>query len=175
MKKNYLRLLNVSNSQMICSSKILMILLFTILGIKCFSQQISASLLCSGGESFVMTNQSLEFAIGEIVTETYQAGSNTLSQGFIQGSPQGIGINEDFIKNVDISIFPNPTKNQITVSCKKAPVIIEIIDLQGRKLYTKQYPQQTEILNVENLQRGIYLLRMVFKGNIPITKRIVKN
>ncbi len=173
MKKNYLgkelKLLIISNC------KILLILLFIVPSAIGFSQQISASLLCSGGESFVMTNQSLEFAIGEIVTETYQTENNILSQGFIQGTPQEIGINEDFIKNVDIHIFPNPTKNQITVSCKKTPVIIEIIDLQGRKLYTKQNPQQTEMLNLENLQRGIYFLHLVFEGNIPITNRIVKN
>jgi len=173
MKRNYLG--KKLKSLIISSCKILLIIIFTVLSTSGFSQQISASLLCSGGASLIMANQSLEFAIGEIVTETYQTGSNVLSQGFIQGSSQGTDINENFIKSVDARIFPNPAKNQITVSCKKAPAIIEIIDLQGRKLYTKQNPQQTEILYVENLKRGIYLLRLIFEGNIPITKRIVKS
>ena len=173
MKKNYL--IKELKPLIISNCKILLIILFTVIGTSGFSQQISASLLCSGGESFVITEQSLEFAIGEIITETYQANSNVLSQGFIQGSPQGIGINEDIIKNTDVRIFPNPAQNQITVSSKKAPMKIEIIDLQGRKLYTNQYPQQTEKLNVENLQKGIYLLHLIFEGNIPITNRIVKN
>jgi hypothetical protein len=98
-----------------------------------------------------------------------------LTQGFIQGTPRGTGINEDFSKGIDARVFPNPAKSQVTVSCKKAPISIEIIDLQGCKLYTKQNPQQMETLDVEHLQKGIYLLRILFEGNIPITKRIIKN
>jgi hypothetical protein len=175
MKRNYLVQFEALKPQLKYLYKILLIILFTAIGIRGFSQQISASLLCSGGASFVKANQSLEFSIGEIVTETYQTGSNTLTQGFFQGTPEGIGINEDFVQNANVRIFPNPARSRMTVNCDLQAETIEIIDLQGRVLFTKQCPQQKETLNVEHLQSGIYLLRLVFEGTIPITKRIVKN
>jgi len=155
--------------------RIFLILISIAIGTAGFSQQISASLLCSGGETFVTTNQSIEFAIGEIATETYQLGSTAISQGFFQGAPEGTDMNEDFLKEVNIRIFPNPTKGFLTVSCEKTPAYIEVIDLHGQLVFTIQKPNKSEVLNIENLQSGIYLLRLIFEGNIPTTKRIVKN
>jgi hypothetical protein len=154
---------------------IFLILIAQTISIMGFSQQISSRLICAGGESFIAANQSLEFAIGEIATETYLLNNNTLTQGFFQGTPEGIGINEDFVQNANVRIFPNPGRSQMTVNCDIQAETIEIIDLQGRVLFLKQCPQQKETLNIENLQQGIYLLRLVFEGNIPITKRIIKN
>ena len=174
MKRN---LLNFKDLKLLRTArhKLFLILISIAIGTTGFSQQISASLLCSGGETFVAANQSLEFSIGEIATETYQLGSNTISQGFIQGAPEGTDINEDFLKEVNIRIFPNPTKGQMIVSCEKTPEYIELIDLHGQLVFTIQKPGNSEILSIESLQSGIYLIRIIFEGNIPITKRIIKN
>jgi len=153
---------------------ILLLIIITISRV-CFSQQINPGLLCSGGETFIANNQSLEFAIGEIATETYQLEVNSLTQGFFQGSPKGTDINETFIKNVNFRVFPNPTKGTITVSYNINPEYIEVVDLQGRLIITIQSPQESKILNIETLQNGIYLLRLVFEDNIPIVKQIIKN
>ena len=140
-----------------------------------FSQQISSSLLCSGGEIFVTANQSLEFAIGEIVTETWHSGANTLTQGFFQGTSEGANSIKEIINNVNVRIYPNPTKSQLTVSCEKKPEHIQIIDLHGREVFSLRNPAQTETLNIKNLKPGIYLLSIVFKENFQTIKQIVKN
>ena len=155
--------------------KIFLVLLFVAVSASSFSQQISASLLCSGGETFVTANQSLEFAIGEIATETYPSDINTLSQGFIQGTPEETDIYEDFLEAVNIKIFPNPSKGQMTLNCEIKPEYIEVIDLHGQVIFTIQNPEKSVILNIENLKSGIYLLKIIFEGNVPITKRIIKN
>jgi hypothetical protein len=140
-----------------------------------FSQQIGSSLLCSGGEAFVAANQSIEFAIGEIATETWHSGANTITQGFFQGTADNANNIEDFIKSANIRIYPNPARSQLTVKCDIAPEYIRIIDMQGRELLSFQNPQQIQTLDIENLVRGIYILRIVFEGNIQTSKQIVKN
>lgn len=150
----------------------LIIITFSISG---FSQQLSPSLLCSGGESFVAADQSLEFALGEISTETFQSEVSSLTQGFFQGDLEETDIDEKFIKNANVRVFPNPTKGIITVSFERTPKHIEVIDMQGSRLFEIHNLQQAAKLNIGNLQNGIYLLRLVFESNIPITKRIVKN
>ena len=156
-------------------SQILLTLLIVALSLPGISQQLSPSLLCSGGETFVADNQSLEFAIGEIATETFQSESNSLTQGFFQGSQEGTNIEETFIKNANVRVFPNPTKGQININYEETPKYIEVIDMHGHSLFVIQNSQKTAKLNIGNLQNGVYLLRLVFEGNIPIIKRIVKN
>lgn len=155
--------------------QILLLLIIIAISIPGFSQQLSPSLLCSGGETFVNPNQSLEFAIGEITTETYQSGGNMLTQGFFQGSPAGTDIHENYFTKVDVNIFPNPTKSELNINCNLLPKHICILDLQGRKILDLQKPSRSEKLNIENLQKGIYLLRILFEGNTPVAKRIIKN
>lgn len=155
-------------------SQILLILLMVAFSTNAISQQLSPNLLCSGGETFIMDNQSLEFAIGEIATETFQSGINSLTQGFFQGSQEGIGVEETFINEANVRVFPNPTNGQITISYKVNPKYIEIVDMHGRSITTIQSPQESKNLNINNLQNGIYFIRLVFDGNIPIIKQFIK-
>ena len=88
--------------------KILLILFIVTSSTLTYSQQIGSSLICAGGESFIAANQSLEFAIGEIAIGTFISENSALTEGFIQGSPRGTGIDEDHNKDLGVRIYPNP-------------------------------------------------------------------
>ncbi len=139
------------------------------------AQQVSPTVIGSAGGSFTVSSQSIQFSLGEIAVETYQTGSNLLSEGFLQGPENSIGIKEDQATNGQIVIYPNPSHGSITVSCKNEPVKITILDLRGRTLFQTQNPGKTTVLNIENLMSGLYLIRVTFKNNIPVTNRIIKN
>ncbi len=153
---------------------ILLVVLFAMSSGTAFTQQISSSLICSSGDNFTLANQSLEFTIGDIVTETFQNNDGGLSQGFLQGTTQGTGIKGNIMSHFNIDIFPNPAHDGITVICNKKALSMEIVDLSGHVLIRKKNPAETETFNTVKFQKGVYLLKTVFERNIPVVKRIVK-
>ncbi len=139
------------------------------------AQQVSPTAICTAGESFVTTTQSLEFVLGEVAVETFQTGGNILSQGFLQGTQKGIGIKEDLMKSSCIRVFPNPSIGVFTVSCENTPEKILVLDVHGKTIYKVEKPKKTVTVDIKELQGGIYPIRIIFKNNLPVTKRIIKN
>ena len=156
---------------------LLFILLIFFVGLSNYgiAQQVTPTVIGSAGGSFTASSQSIQFSLGEIAVETYQTGSNLLSEGFLQGPENSIGIKEDQATNGQIVIYPNPSHGSITVSCKNDPVKVTVLDLRGRILSQTQNPGKTATMNIENLQSGLYLIRVTFKNTIPVTNRIIKN
>lgn len=71
--------------------------------------------------------------------------------------------------NTDISVFPNPTNKNLTVSNNYVKSI-EVYDLKGKRvLKTKQ-----KSFNISKLQKGIYTLKIKTSNNDIITKKIIK-
>ncbi len=159
------------------SLPLFILLIFLAVGLSNYgiAQQITPAVIGSAGGSFTASSQSIQFSLGEIAVETYQTGNNLLSEGFLQGQENGTGIKEGQATYGQIVIYPNPSHGSITVSCKNSPVKITILDLRGRTLSQTQNPGKTTTLNIENLMSGLYLIRVTFKNNIPVTNRIIKN
>jgi len=89
---------------------------------------------------------------------------------------------EEFIKNSTVSIFPNPTTENATVSFelkKFCNIKILLCDVLGRELvdvydgfaneglFTKTIP-------IEHLSQGIYFLKMLIDGNLTVEKIILE-
>lgn len=77
-----------------------------------------------------------------------------------------VGVKEE-TKNLAISVFPNPTTNQITVITNKdnGTIKAEIMDLQGKIVLSKELMQNTEIknkhiLDINLLAKGLYILNL---------------
>jgi beta-glucanase (GH16 family) len=73
---------------------------------------------------------------------------------------------EDF----EVSVFPNPTKNWISIQLNNRDLKIQIFDLQGRIVFENE--TVPENINVTNFQNGIYILKIgksvtkIIKGNL---------
>eukprot|EP00825_Cyclidium_porcatum_P005116 TRINITY_DN12449_c0_g1_i2.p1 TRINITY_DN12449_c0_g1~~TRINITY_DN12449_c0_g1_i2.p1 ORF type:complete len:141 (-),score=44.25 TRINITY_DN12449_c0_g1_i2:115-537(-) len=81
-----------------------------------------------------------------------------------------VGITENPDKDFSIKVFPNPTKDFITVSIK--PLIdkisnyfIELYDLQGKKLYAATYNQDQFNLDMISYPAGTFLLKVMINEN----------
>lgn len=78
--------------------------------------------------------------------------------------------------NLPISIYPNPSKEQITLDFKKkySKIEIEVTDILGQLHIRKQV--QNEQLSSINLpsESGIYLVKMTIDGKIT-THKVIKN
>ncbi len=90
-------------------------------------------------------------------------------------NPTGIVVYN--IPDLNISFYPNPATNQITISnpCDIKIKKIEIFDLSGRvaKKWDKWEPEET-ILKLESFKPGIYLLKIETEPGIITEKLIVE-
>jgi hypothetical protein len=87
------------------------------------------------------------------------------------------------IKSVDrqpstvnsVSIYPNPTKDNVTIECKGAKELL-IIDYLGRIIIDKKIiNNQSTIINVQGFPKGIYVVKAIIaNGDIKTEKLVVE-
>ena len=75
-----------------------------------------------------------------------------------------------------LSVFPNPASNNLNVIVDREQSfhLLELFDMQGRKVLSQQLWDVKNRLDIQNLERGTYLLKVYSKGQ-QLTKRIVLN
>ena len=75
-----------------------------------------------------------------------------------------------------LSVFPNPASNylDVTVDSEQSIHLLELFDMQGRKVLSRQLWDVKNRLDIQHLKRGTYLLKVYSKGQ-QLTKRIVLN
>lgn len=80
----------------------------------------------------------------------------------------------------DFAIWPNPTRGKFVVkftSTSSEDVTIDIFDVRGRAIFTKQYNNSanfTEELNIGSAQAGLYMVRVNDGERVSIKKLIVQ-
>jgi len=72
-----------------------------------------------------------------------------------------------------VSVFPNPTNDYITISGLKSGNLYSVFDIQGRQLLSSKFSTEST-LDLRNFDSGLYLLSIQV-GEKTITKRIFKN
>ena len=75
-----------------------------------------------------------------------------------------------------LSVFPNPASNylDVIVDSEQSFHLLELFDMQGRKVLSQQLWDVKNRLDIQHLERGTYLLKVYSKGQ-QLTKRIVLN
>ena len=81
-----------------------------------------------------------------------------------------------------INVSPNPVTENLTVTLNQNNgelFTIELIDVTGRKIKTfandESLSKENKILlNLENIQTGIYFLKITGSNNTSITKKFIK-
>tara|TARA_B100000886_G_scaffold335992_1_gene293967 strand:- start:5089 stop:6867 length:1779 start_codon:yes stop_codon:yes gene_type:complete len=65
-----------------------------------------------------------------------------------------------------LSVFPNPASNYLDVKIEgdQSFHIIELFDVQGRKVFSQQLSGDINRLDIQHLERGTYLLKIYLKG-----------
>lgn len=87
-----------------------------------------------------------------------------------------LSVNENTLNN--FALYPNPNNGMFTINFNaddSNPIDVQVFDLRGRIIYSKQYTNLSlfnETINLDAIQSAIYLLK-VKNGNQSITKKIV--
>jgi aminopeptidase N len=94
--------------------------------------------------------------------------------GPVQDNSITIGIEE--LEQASVFVGPNPTSDLIAISINnQIPAIVEVIDVTGKILATKQFVSQAEF-DVSKFANGIYTITIKTKnGELIKTTKVVKN
>lgn len=106
--------------------------------------------------------------------------SNCYSGGFNTSATVGgmfklstsLGTNDVIsIKNKSLSIYPNPTKGEITIKTDKKIKSSTVFDLSGKVLLETN----SEKVNISSFTKGTYLLKVEFADGSTKTEKVIKD
>jgi hypothetical protein len=84
---------------------------------------------------------------------------------------------ENMAEMVKIDVFPNPCVDQVTVRFSQTPEPgsqIEIIDITGRKVATREITNSSESFSLGQFPSGLYMVKTLIGSNEVINKLIRK-
>lgn len=125
------------------------------------------------GNSFALQNNNTLWAWGVNSNGELGNGSNVDSD-----SPISIGCTNleltDFIQNRDLTLFPNPSIKVLNFEIKQGQIEkLELYDINGRLIISEIVNNHKYQLNILNLEKGTYLLK-IFTHDEIIAKKIIK-
>ena len=111
------------------------------------------------GTSFSNSSGGVEFTVGEVMTSTYYNGTNYLTNGFHQ-TQLVISSIEDNASHFEVSIFPNPVMNELTIKFSEIQFgyQLELMDINGKLVKTHPLSDTETKLNVQDIAAGVYML-----------------
>jgi hypothetical protein len=121
------------------------------------------------------------YALGDIIPNTAEiffdtnpaVVTNTFENEFVSQ----LSIPE--YSNNTVTVYPNPAKEQITIQLSPNNFIkqVELVDVLGRIIMIKHYTSSntTEILSLNEVEKGTYLLEITTDNNQKATKKILVN
>lgn len=88
---------------------------------------------------------------------------------------QVIGLNDVEKDNINISVFPNPTKDKVYIDSPSSlsNSIVKVYNSLGKEVISQKLNGSE--LNLSSLSQGLYLLNIISNGKIVKQEKIVKN
>lgn len=127
--------------------------------------------VATAGNSWSVPGYTVEWTLGEIAIETYNATGIILTQGMHQ---PGLSINNVYdspLYSMEIKVFPNPVNDILILELIKSGNMqfrYELSDITGRIIQIRQIQSSREEINLDNYNSGIYLLRIMTTDNQPV-------
>ena len=92
-----------------------------------------------------------------------------------------VGMEEEelIIKNEELKIYPNPTSNNLNLLMEDTPkseLKLEVYTISGQLVSEKQLPafEKEHRINIQHLQSGVYLVKLVSDSQVVYSIKIVK-
>jgi hypothetical protein len=119
------------------------------------------------------TNSILEITNTPTTIEVIDGDSNAVQ---LFSTPANISIQSSLSivdENADIDrIYPNPSTNYLNIISNSPIETIEFYDINGRFVFKTKITSQ---LNIKQLSKGLYFLKITLQNNKIIHKKMIKN
>lgn len=76
----------------------------------------------------------------------------------------------------EVVMYPNPvTEGRLTIKSEESFILIQIMNITGEIVFNQEYPMGTtaEIVELNKLEKGMYLVRIGFAGRNNYTAKII--
>lgn len=80
---------------------------------------------------------------------------------------------EESLSDNDITLFPNPAINDLTISSREVIENVNVYNLSGQVVLQKSVNATQDLVDVSNLTSGIYLMQLTSNGQ-SVTKKFIK-
>ncbi|MFT6844835.1 MAG: hypothetical protein ACJAUV_001023 [Flavobacteriales bacterium] len=147
---------------------------FLLLGLGGLQAQESPT--AAGGEA-TGTGGTSSYSLGQVVYTTATGTNGSVAQGMQQPYEISvtIGVNETTI-NLELSVYPNPTTNYLTLKVDDFETLnFQLIDLQGKVIENKKVTATTSTIEMEELPKAIYFLKVTKDNQLIKTFKVIKN
>ena len=120
-------------------------------------------MVASSGTTFMNSSGSISFTIGEGVAQTLSGSDKSITQGFQQSYIAVSLINEIKAMDFAITVFPNPTTNDLTLKLIKETVMgLEylLFDANGKLISQKNMENSETVIPLSRFAQGYYILKV---------------
>ena len=114
-----------------------------------------------------------KYLVFEVKPVTTDSVAGLPVQAWSPGRIIGVGLNEP--KKVIARFYPNPVQSLLVVDFLQPVDNLEIINNLGQRLITREVSESTKtIVDVGNLEPGVYFLKLILKDNYFTVYKILK-
>ena len=142
------------------------------------AQSVTPEVIASAGEHFDNGTTQLSWTLGEVMIDTYDNGSNILTQGFHQTNLTVTTIDEA-VSDIRLNLYPNPTSEFLNIELgnNEKDINLQMYDMSGKLMhkdvinaYDTKY-----VLPMQSVATGKYLIQMQSEdGKMNTTHQVVK-
>lgn len=142
------------------------------------AQSISPEVIASAGEHFDNGTTQLSWTLGEVVIDTYDNGTNILTQGFHQTELTITSV-EETLSDVRLNMYPNPTSEFLNIELgnNEKDINLQLFDMSGKLIHKdviNAYDTKYE-LPMQSVATGKYLIQMQSEdGKMNSTHQVIK-
>lgn len=83
-------------------------------------------------------------------------------------------VQDKIVAQDNLILYPNPSKNQVTINNISTPAEIQIFNLEGKLVYRQTTYKTIETIDVSNLDNTFYLIKVI-SNKSTITKKLFIN
>ncbi len=141
-----------------------------------YAQSVSPEVTATAGDHFTGADAQLSWTVGELMIETYDDGSNQLTQGFHQTNLVVTSV-KDLEEKIQVKVFPNPTTDMLSVEVRELadPLSFSLYDVDGKQLLLQKTFNESKTIDLTSLAAGTYFLQLSNEENKTIkTFKILK-
>jgi len=142
------------------------------------AQSIEPQVIASAGEHFDNGTTQLSWTLGEVMIDTYDNGTNILTQGFHQTELTVTSV-EETLANIRLNMYPNPTSELLNIDLgnNESDINLQLFDMSGKLVHSDKIEayQTKYFLPMNKVATGNYLVRMQsVDGKMNTTHKVMK-
>lgn len=88
------------------------------------------------------------------------------------------GVYQNALNDVSVEVFPNPASDRFTMkvnnNAAEKGIELHVFDLSGREIKRIPLANEKEVVDISDLSKGAYILRLTQNGQLIYTSKLVK-